>query len=276
MSARAASRVTAAARVLESALCWSGAGCYGAAWLASLRDGPRAGLALWFTAIAALVYASLVAVRWLAVGHGPFLTLFEVQISNLCTLGVVALVVATRVTEARAALRIALLAVVLLALWSTQVSKAPAPLPASFGNPWLWAHVGFGKIFLGLCTIALGWAGGLLWDLRARQRMPAACSEAVERHLWQTMTLAFLCHGAMLVAGAVWANDTWGRWWAWDPLETSAFLTWLVMAVALHLRLAWSIPRPLGWCLVVAVFGLAFLTFFGMPFLSLAPHKGLG
>lgn len=262
--------------MFESVLCWGGAGCYGAAWLASLRGGSRAGAALWFMLVAALLYANLIALRWLHVGHGPFLTLFEIQISNLCTLGAVALAVAARLPEARTALRVSLGVMALLGLWSTQVSKEPIPLPASFDNPWLWVHVGFGKLFLGLCTIALGWAGGLLWNNRARRPLPARCAEACDVRLWQMMTLAFLCHGAMLVAGAVWANDAWGRWWAWDPLETSAFVTWLAMAFTLHLRLAWSIPRVLGWCLVVAIFALAFLTFFGMPFLSLAPHKGLG
>jgi hypothetical protein len=52
----------------------------------------------------------------------------------------------------------------------------------------------------------------------------------------------------MLIVGAVWAQDAWGRYWAWDPLETWAFASWLALAAALHAR-ATLRPAP-------AVFGL--------------------
>jgi ABC-type transport system involved in cytochrome c biogenesis permease subunit len=78
----------------------------------------------------------------------------------------------------------------------------------------------------------------------------------------------------MLIAGAVWAQDAWGRWWAWDPLETWAFLTWLLLVGAFHARRTWRVgPRAGAW-LILAVFVLAFFTFFGVPFVSVAPHKG--
>ena len=35
----------------------------------------------------------------------------------------------------------------------------------------------------------------------------------------------------MLITGAVWAQDAWGRYWAWDSLETSAFLTWIFLEI---------------------------------------------
>jgi ABC-type transport system involved in cytochrome c biogenesis permease subunit len=78
----------------------------------------------------------------------------------------------------------------------------------------------------------------------------------------------------MLIVGAVWAQDAWGRYWAWDPLETWAFASWLALAAALHAR-ATLRPAPALFGLWLAgVFTLAFLTFFGVPFISTAPHKG--
>jgi ABC-type transport system involved in cytochrome c biogenesis permease subunit len=78
----------------------------------------------------------------------------------------------------------------------------------------------------------------------------------------------------MLIVGAVWAQDAWGRYWAWDPLETWAFATWLALALVLHARATFR-PAP-RWhgAMLIAVFVLAFLTFFGVPFISTAPHKG--
>jgi len=78
----------------------------------------------------------------------------------------------------------------------------------------------------------------------------------------------------MLVAGAVWAQDAWGRYWAWDPLETWAFVTWLTLAGFLHARASLKLAPAAGAAMIMAVFVVAFLTFFGVPFVSMAPHKG--
>ena len=39
-----------------------------------------------------------------------------------------------------------------------------------------------------------------------------------------------------IIAGAIWAEDAWGRYWGWDPKETWAFITWVVYAAYLHAR----------------------------------------
>nr|AOC61576.1 heme attachment to plastid cytochrome c [Gloeotilopsis planctonica] len=45
-----------------------------------------------------------------------------------------------------------------------------------------------------------------------------------------------------ILSGAVWANQTWGSYWSWDPKETWALITWLIFAIYLHTRLSkgWS------------------------------------
>ena len=91
---------------------------------------------------------------------------------------------------------------------------------------------------------------------------------------WRWLMLAFVFHSAMLIAGAVWAQDAWGRYWDWDPLETWAFATWLAMVFAFHVRVSYRTPATVDRLMLVGVFVLAFLTFFGVPFLSIAPHKG--
>ena len=39
-----------------------------------------------------------------------------------------------------------------------------------------------------------------------------------------------------IIAGAIWADQAWGRYWGWDPVETWAFITWVVYACYLHAR----------------------------------------
>ena len=49
-----------------------------------------------------------------------------------------------------------------------------------------------------------------------------------------------------ILSGAVWANEAWGSYWSWDPIETWALLTWLVFAIYLHTRLTkgWEGEKP--------------------------------
>jgi len=79
----------------------------------------------------------------------------------------------------------------------------------------------------------------------------------------------------MLIAGAVWAQDAWGRYWEWDALETSAFLTWLFLAIGLHLRVNYRVPPWLSGLMIVGIFIMAFATYFGAPYVSPAAHKGM-
>lgn len=50
------------------------------------------------------------------------------------------------------------------------------------------------------------------------------------------MQLAFWLLGVGILLGAYWADHAWGRWWAWDPKETWALITWIVYLIAIHVR----------------------------------------
>ena len=89
------------------------------------------------------------------------------------------------------------------------------------------------------------------------------------------MLLALIFDSLMLIAGAVWAQDAWGRYWAWDGLETSSFLNWLFLGAAIHARLTYRIPIQVGAIAILGIFVFAFVTYFGTPFLSEAAHKGV-
>ena len=77
--------------------------------------------------------------------------------------------------------------------------------------------------------------------------------------------------------GAVWANESWGRYWGWDPKEVWALVTLLVYALPLH---AGSLPwfrRPLffHW-FCIAAFLSVLVTYFGVNFLLGGMHSYAG
>ncbi len=52
----------------------------------------------------------------------------------------------------------------------------------------------------------------------------------------RTIAFGFLMWTVGTIAGAMWAEQSWGRFWGWDPKETGAFLTWVAYAAYLHAR----------------------------------------
>lgn len=218
-----------------------------------------------------------IALRWARIGHGPFLNMFEILASSLLSLGVLWRAAALRFPVVRDSAPPVLSLLALLGLWLLAVEPLDSHLPPTYEMPVLWFHVALGKVFLGCALVATGLAGVLLCRVTARgarwfRRMPG--DAVLDALAWRFMLAALVFESLMLIAGAVWAQDAWGRFWAWDPLETWAFVTWLCLAGAVHARVTWAVTPRVGALLIAAVFVIAFLTFFGVPFVSVAPHKG--
>lgn len=76
-----------------------------------------------------------------------------------------------------------------------------------------------------------------------------------------------------ILSGAVWANETWGNYWSWDPKETWAFITWLTFATYLHSRLiaGWTGSKP-AW---IASFGfiIVWICYLGVNLLGKGLHS---
>jgi ABC-type transport system involved in cytochrome c biogenesis permease subunit len=260
---------------------YGGACCYLAgaylSLLEVLRRRPYAGWVQLLLLAGAASIGAAIAERWVELGHGPFLSMYEILVSSLFSLGALYGLAHWRFPEIRAGAPVALAVILVLLLWIGVVERDSLPLPPTYETPWLWAHVLTGKLFLGACLVAASLALLVLLPTAWRASLMGVWplpAQTMDLLVWRWLILAFLCHSAMLVAGAVWAQDAWGRYWDWDPLETWAFATWLVMAAGLHARAAFRLHSRTGSAIVMVTFVLAFLTFFGVPFISLAPHQG--
>lgn len=229
--------------------------------------------------VAVLAFAAAIAVRWLRESQGPFLTLYDILLSNIFSLSAISLFMIWRRRHLQMTLLLSGPLLLLLGVWLVNVPALAVPLPATFDNYWLWLHVLSGKIFLGVCLVSASSAGLLLLArLAPRAGLVASLAAQTEFRtaVWSNLFLAFIFHSLMLLAGSVWAHSAWGRYWSWDPLETWTLATWITLGAILHARATFkSMPDLLGYWLVVGVFALAFLSFFGVPFISIAAHKGL-
>ena len=228
--------------------------------------------------IAGLVlHAASLGLRWERLGHGPFITLFEILSSNVWSLLLVYTIAHWRVPAVRPSAAVVMPILFVMMGWLLVTSPGEGHFPPTYRTVWLYIHVLFGKIFLGAVLVAVGIAGLILLR-RAGVMAPGAArwpdGARLESLAFRFMILGFIFETLMLIAGAIWAQDAWGRYWAWDPLETWAFLTWLTLAFFVHMRATFRMQPQHSAAFIIGVFVLAFLTFFGVPFVSTAPHKG--
>jgi Cytochrome C assembly protein len=256
--------------LLMAALC-----AYAWVWWGAWRP-PRGGSAgvVAGLAVGVTLHAASLIWRWQTLGHGPFTTMHEILSSSLWSLSLVLVLGAARLPEVRVALRMAVPVLAVLAAWMLMADARPGHLPPTYDTPLLYVHTIVGKVFLGLMLTAVSLSTLPLLRRSARAAAPGSDDERCTDLAHRFAAGAFVCHSLMLIVGAVWAQDAWGRYWAWDPLETWAFLTWLALAAALHARITMTTPSSVQALWWSGVFVLAFLTFFGVPFLSTSPHKG--
>ena len=223
------------------------------------------------------LHAMSIGWRWDRVGHGPYVTFFEILSSNLWSLMTIFTVIYGLIPRIRAVTPFVMPVFFLLMGWLTLLDRSEGPLPATYHTVWLFIHIGFSKLFLGPIVVAVGLSLVILLRLASRiqpflARLPD--SGHLDELAWRLMALAFIFEILMLITGAIWAQDAWGRYWDWDPLETWAFLTWLMLAFSLHTRLTFKLQPAHGALLILTVFVMAFLTFFGTPFISQVAHQG--
>jgi ABC-type transport system involved in cytochrome c biogenesis permease subunit len=222
-------------------------------------------------------HAVSLGLRWERLGHGPFITMFEILSSNVWSLLLIYGLAYWRVPAVRPAAVVVMPVLFMMMAWLLVTSPAAGHFPPTYRTVWLYVHLLFGKVFLGTVLVAVGVAGLIL--LRHAGLCVARLAQLpdnvrLENLAFRFIMVGFIFETLMLVAGAIWAQDAWGRFWAWDPLETWAFATWLTLAFFIHLRVTVRLRPYHSAALIMTVFALAFLTFFGVPFVSTAPHKG--
>jgi cytochrome c-type biogenesis protein CcsB len=161
------------------------------------------------------------------------------------------------------------------------------PLVPALDSYWLVLHVSAAAVAGGAFTV--GAAASVFYLLKSRAerttpddqragylwRLPA--SDAIDRLAYRVHAFAFpVWTFAALIAGPIWAEHAWGRYWGWDPKEVWAFITWVVYAGYLHAR------ATAGWrgkgAAVIALIGFAtfLFDFIGVNLIASGQHTYSG
>tara|TARA_R110002167_G_scaffold12233_5_gene52323 strand:+ start:1185 stop:2003 length:819 start_codon:yes stop_codon:yes gene_type:complete len=222
-------------------------------------------------------HTAAIGLRWGRLDHGPFLTMFEILSSNIWSVTLFFALTYWRLPIIRPIAAFFVPLQFMMMGWLLLATPGESIFPPTYDTIWLYIHVSFGKVFMGALVIATS-LSAIILSRHSRaatsifETLPK--SESLSELSYRFMALGLIFQSLMLVAGAIWAQDAWGRYWDWDPLESWSFISWLLMALALHARVTWKLTPTLAAIMALVVFVIAFLTFFGVPFISMAPHKG--
>ncbi len=150
---------------------------------------------------------------------------------------------------------------------------------------WLYIHVTAAVISTGAFGVAT--VATVLYLLKANseegklprlngmlERVPS--SGALDRTAYRVIAFIFPLWTFAVIAGAIWAEKAWGRYWGWDPKETWSFIVWVIYAAYLHARAThgWK-GRAAAW-IALAAFVCVMFNYFGVNTLLTGKHSYAG
>ena len=150
-------------------------------------------------------------------------------------------------------------------------------VPALDNPPLLTIHVAMAMISYGIFSVSFGAAVGYLIQGRENRVSWLPPAKVLDEVAYRAVIIGFPVFATLIILGSFWASIAWGRYWGWDPKETSALVTWLIYAVYLHARSqrGWA-GRPAALILVIG-FAAVLFTYLGgnLFFGGLHSYSGL-
>jgi cytochrome c-type biogenesis protein CcsB len=238
-------------------------------------------MAVALVVLAAALHLASIVLRGLAAQRWPLGNMYEFTSAITLAAVVTWLVMLRRTPSMRAAgLFVLLPVVVLLFLGGTVLYAQAAPVMPALQSYWLVIHVTAISISSGLLLVP--GVASLLFLLRRSGKLPGLAeklpaAEVLDRLAYRVTIIGFPLYTFAVIAGAIWAEAAWGRFWGWDPKETVAFVSWVVYAAYLHARATagWRAERA-AWINVLGFATMIFNLFFiNMVVAGLHSYAGL-
>jgi len=195
------------------------------------------------------VHTAAVVTRGLAVHRAPWGNMYEFVTALTCVAAIFFLVVLIRYRAWTLGVFVMGAVVVTLGLAETLIYTAAGELVPALQSYWLDIHVTAMTLATGIFFVAAVLGFVYLWVDRYTRRAAAGRAapgngivrrlpsiEQLDRLTYRTVMFGFPVWTFGVIAGAIWADQAWGRYWGWDPVETWAFITWVLYASFLHAR----------------------------------------
>lgn len=213
-----------------------------------------------FMLIAALLLLAGVIFRGISANRVPWGNMYEFSITGALSFSLAYLFALVKYKMRWLALPASIAMLITLGTAVTLLYRPSAPLVPALKSTWLVIHVSAAIISGGVFLLANFIAGTYLILDRYEQKgarpiwmqkLPSL--ESLDNFSYRLIALVFPLWTFSVIAGAIWAEAAWGRYWGWDPKETWAFITWVAYAAYLHARvtIGWR-GRKAAWLCLLA------------------------
>ncbi|HEU4756539.1 MAG TPA: c-type cytochrome biogenesis protein CcsB [Agromyces sp.] len=252
---------------------------------------PVLRVAVAMTVIAWLLHLGATVLRGIAAERVPWANMYEFALTGTLVITTVFLLVLVVVkTDLRfLGTFVTGLVLVLLGIATVNFYVSVVPLPPALQSVWLVIHVFVATSAVGF--FALGFALSVVQLMQARREAIAATADAVKKSFLATLPdsaslenlayrvniVGFILWTFTLMAGAIWAEKAWGRYWGWDTKEVWTFIIWVVFAGYIHARATrgWRGTRS-AWLAIIGFSAVLFnFTVVNLFFKGLHAYSGL-
>ncbi len=242
------------------------------------------------TVLAFLLHLGATVTRGIAAGRVPWSNNYEFAMIGTLLIVAVYLGVLTRLDLRFLGVFITGLVVALLGVSALNFYVEVTPLADPLKSIWLVIHVFVASLATAFLALAFALSVSQLMQLRRERRqregaervgpkflrtLPSA--ERLEGLAYRFATIGFIFWTFTLIAGAIWANDAWSRYWGFDVKETWTFIIWVLYAGYIHARATrgWR-GAPSAWLSIVGFTAVIFnFTIVNVFFKGLHAYSGL-
>lgn len=216
-----------------------------------LGEGRRSGnIGMSLTWLGTLLLGLAIIFRGLSAGRIPIGNMYEFSLAGGFAVGLTYCLLSLTRDLRWLGLFITIPVLLDLGLALTVLYTESAQLVPALNSYWLAIHVTAASVCLGAFTIGAALSCLYLVAQAAEDRAAAGLEPGRSSGIAQRIPsadrldlMAYRIHAFMfpiwtfaVIAGAIWAEAAWGRYWGWDPKETWAFITWVIYAAYLHAR----------------------------------------
>jgi len=223
--------------------------------------------------ISLLFHALGIGMRWIISGYGPWSNSYETMVFLSFAVALTGLIFAIR-SPISFSLSTLFAGVILFVSDLNWMNPQITPLVPVLKSPWLMYHVAVLMVayaFFGIGFL-LGFFNVLLLSFRKEKLTFLVRELTIINEIVLILGLILMTVGSFM--GAVWANESWGRYWGWDPKETWALITIIVYTMVTHLHLIrkWYSLWLFNLCSILA-FASVIMTYFGVNYLLSGMHS---
>ncbi|WP_053977267.1 cytochrome c biogenesis protein CcsA [Mangrovimonas xylaniphaga] len=216
-------------------------------------------------------------VRWYISGHAPWSDAYESMIYVAWATMLFGLIFGRKSDLTFAATAFVTSMILMVAHWNW-MDPAIANLQPVLNSYWLMIHVAvivasYGPFTLGMILGVVSLLLMIFTTEKNKSKMSLNIQElTIINEMALTVGLVMLTIGNFL--GGMWANESWGRYWGWDPKETWALISIMIYGFVIHMRLVPGLRGRYGFNLAsIIAFSSILFTYFGVNFYLSGLHS---